>query len=246
MIIGVVHSENTVRNSNSLLSLLKQANPDIILSETDTLSGYFTSDSMLIPPPKWYRIARKMGLGRKMPPEKEVLYKYKKLNPEIIIYPFDITIIDRPQFVKQDRLFETTFIDELNKAYANKEIPAIFSNTHADYIQYSNYLYQVSQKGYTEINQPAVTDSIRAMMKLEQDYFPALIDSVQRLYRFKEQYQQRHQYWQLRNETMARHIMNILKNQPGKRILVLTGLLHKYYLIDLLIKEQKNLEFELK
>jgi hypothetical protein len=246
MIVGVVHTENTNRNSNILLNLVKELDPDIILSETDTLSGYFRNDNSLMPLPKWYKITRTFGIGRKMPPEQEVLYKYKKLNHDVVIYPFDITIKDRPNYVKQEKLFETSFVNELNKASDNKEIPAVFADKHAAYIRYNNYLYEISQKGYIEINQPAVADSIRDMLNHEQRYLPALMDTVKRLQVYKEQYQQRQQYWQLRNETMARHIANIVKNNPGKRILVLTGLLHKHYLIDLLKPEQVKLGFELK
>jgi hypothetical protein len=56
-IIGVIHSENQFRNIDSLLKILKDIKPDLILSETDSLSGYFKSDYTLVEPPKWYKMA---------------------------------------------------------------------------------------------------------------------------------------------------------------------------------------------
>ncbi len=45
-------------------------------------------------------------------------------------------------------------------------------------------------------------------------------------------------FWDLRNKTMADNIYKISKQYPDKRIVVLTGFLHRYYLI----KELNNLD----
>ena len=65
-IIGVIHTENQFRNSDSLLNILKDIKPKLILSEMDTLSGYFNSEYTLLEPPKWWKMARKLKLGNKM------------------------------------------------------------------------------------------------------------------------------------------------------------------------------------
>jgi hypothetical protein len=47
-------------------------------------------------------------------------------------------------------------------------------------------------------------------------------------------------FWDLRNQTMASNIAKAADKNPGKRIVVLTGFLHRYYLIKLLNKMNKN------
>lgn len=44
-------------------------------------------------------------------------------------------------------------------------------------------------------------------------------------------------FWDLRNQTMAKNIYEVAQKYPGKKIVVLTGFLHRYYLI----KELKRL-----
>ena len=64
-IIAVVHNANENRNTDSLLKILKNLKPDLILSEADTLSGYFKTGNTLIDPPGWYKLAKKLNAGRK-------------------------------------------------------------------------------------------------------------------------------------------------------------------------------------
>jgi pheromone shutdown protein TraB len=47
-------------------------------------------------------------------------------------------------------------------------------------------------------------------------------------------------FWDLRNQTMASNIYEIARKYPGKTIVVLTGFLHRYYLIRALNKLNKN------
>ena len=44
--------------------------------------------------------------------------------------------------------------------------------------------------------------------------------------------------WKERNEIMAKNIINAAKENPGKRLVVVTGCEHRYILRDLLAKEQ--------
>ncbi|PIF44203.1 hypothetical protein CLU96_1143 [Chryseobacterium sp. 52] len=38
-------------------------------------------------------------------------------------------------------------------------------------------------------------------------------------------------FWDLRNQTMAKNIYNVAKKHPNKKIVVLTGFLHRYYIL---------------
>jgi hypothetical protein len=245
IILGVVHNENENRNAQIMLPILKEINPDIILSETDTLSGYFKSDYSIIKPPLWYQVFRKIGFAKQMLPEAEVLYLFRKKKKEVIIYPFDIAIEKRNNYVKKQNKFQKNLIQDLNKLNNEGLIPEAFHPQQKLLITYTQYLYEITQQGYVEINRTVVTDSIRDMMHLEYNYLPALLDTASMLKKYKTEYMESKDYWELRNKKMAENILFFMQKHPGKRILIITGLLHKYILIDLLKPAQKNNSFYL-
>jgi hypothetical protein len=233
-IIGVVHFENQFRNSDSLLKMLIDIRPDLILSETDTLSGYFKSDSTLVEPPKWYKIARKLNAGRKMPPEMEVLYRYREINNSLSIYPFDMVIRNRKQYDANQRENENKWVSSLNYASSNNMIPVWALQPHKEFINYNNWFFEISQSSYIYMNRTVITDSIRQMMKLENEYFPRVIDSVQILSGYKQWNSQNTNDWFIRNDIMTKNIIKYIERFKPKKVVVFTGLLHKYILTDLL------------
>lgn len=233
-IIGVVHFENQFRNSDSLFKMLIDIRPDLILSETDTLSGYFKSDSTLVEPPKWYKIARKLNAGRKMPPEMEVLYRYREINNSLSIYPFDMVIRNRKQYDANQRENENKWVSSLNYASSNNMIPVWALQPHKEFINYNNWFFEISQSSYIYMNRTVITDSIRQMMKLENEYFPRVIDSVQILSGYKQWNSQNTNDWFIRNDIMTKNIIKYIERFKPKKVVVFTGLLHKYILTDLL------------
>jgi|GEM_PF-1703006 len=243
-IIGVVHNENENRNADSLFNILKSIKPDLILSESDNLSGYFNKDYSLVTPPNWYRIARKMNLIKKMIPEMKVLYSYKKYAAAVSIYPFDIAIPKRRKYAKNYYKNEKKFVADINLASANNEIPQKLATYHNDYVKYSNWLFETGQKGYFHLNQKGVTDSSKQMIDYEAVYFPKVFESVPRLYNYKHWHIENFNFWKIRNETMSNNILKFIQLRNAKTIVVLTGLLHKYYLINLLeaAKKENNIE----
>jgi hypothetical protein len=244
-IIGVVHSENQFRNADSLLKMLIDIRPDLILSETDTLSGYFKSDYTLVEPPKWYKIARKLNAGRKMPPEMEVLYRYREINNSLSIYPFDMVIRNRKKYDANQRENENKWVASLNYASSNNMIPVWALQSHKEFIIYNNWFFEISQSSYLYMNCTEVTDSIRQMMKLEDEYFPKVIDSVQILSGYKQWYNQNKNDWFMRNDTMTKNILNYIEKFKPKSVVVFTGLLHKYILTDLLTSYNSEKNYKL-
>jgi hypothetical protein len=244
-IIGVVHSENKFRNTDSLLNILKDIKPDLILSEVDTLSGYFKSDYTLVQPPKWYKIARKLKLGRKMPPEMDLLYKYRELNSSVLIYPFDMPIENRKQYVKNIKYKKNLWVTSLNLAFNKNELPDSIVSTHKNYIGFNTWFYDICQTGYFLMNRRVATDSIRQMMKLENEYYPKLFNSVQHLSEYKKWYTDDDAFWKLRNDVMAKNIIRFADTNNAKTVVVFTGLLHKYILTDLLNSYNTGQKYEL-
>jgi hypothetical protein len=213
--------------------------PDIILSEMDTVSNMFKPDYTLRNPPWWYSLATKLHVSRKMVPEHALLYDLQKINPQIIIYPFDLAIPKRGKYVKSDKKFQTAWVRALNKANEKDEIPEIFKQTFENYVTYSNYLHNLHTAGYYFLNRPVVTDSIRTLMQIEYALIPRLMDSIPKLMPFKKKYREEMNFWQHRNEVMVNNIHLFADKHPGKKMVIITGLLHKYILLDLLTDDAK-------
>lgn len=244
-IIGVVHSENKFRNTDSLIIVLKDIKPDLILSETDTLSGYFKSDYTLVEPPKWYKLVRKLEAGRKMPPEMDLLYRYKEIDSSALIFPFDMPIQNRRKYVAVQKEGELKWVSALNHASGNGLIPDTILPSHKEFIAFNNWFFEIGQSYYFIMNRTVTTDSIRAMMKFENEYFPVLLEKVQILSGYKQWYNQNRNDWFVRNDIMTNNILKYIKIFNPKTVVVFTGLLHKYILTDLLNSYNKGQKYEL-
>jgi hypothetical protein len=67
-------------------------------------------------------------------------------------------------------------------------------------------------------------------------------DSLKAMHSF---YNANGEFWNTRNKTMAVHIVNFIRLYPNKRIMILTGAMHKYYLQKELTPLQDKLKFRL-
>lgn len=244
-IISVVHYENQFRNTDSLFNILKNIKPDLILSETDTLSGYFKYDYTLVEPPKWYKIARKLKTGRKMPPEMDILYTYLNYDSTIKIFPFDIPILNRKDDVRLNNSKENEWVAIVNKAYSEKKIPPDLLPLFDLYLRYNHYYVSMLSKSYREINKNVVSDSIRSFMSLEKELNPKLIEILPELDILKDWQIQNSAKWVQRNEVMAKNIIRFTDLVKAKKVVVFTGLLHKYILTDLLNSYNSEQKYEL-
>ncbi|MFN5426604.1 MAG: hypothetical protein ACK5BO_01100 [Bacteroidota bacterium] len=244
-IIGVVHTENACRNADSLFNILQDIKPDLILSETDTLSGYFKSDYTLIEPPGWYKMARKINVGKKMPPEMEVLYKYLNYDSTIKCFPFDMPILNRKDNVVVNNNKEKEWVAIVNKAYSENKITANLLPHFGLYLEYNNYYVSMLKKSYSDINRKVVSDSIRSFMALEKKVNPKLIEILPELVKLEEWQKKNSQEWLHRNEVMAKNVIRFTELSKSKKTVILTGLLHKYILKDLLSSSNTDGKYEL-
>ena len=244
-IIGVVHSENKYRNSDSLLNILKDLKPDLILDESDSTTSFFPRQYLLSKPPWWYIVGRKLSLLRKMPPEVEVLFKYKKIDSNIKILPFDKKINNKKRFMKLYLKSERKWYSFLNSAFANGLIPDSLTNVHETYMKYNNWLHNTFNKGYKEINNPNVIDSVRQFQMIEEKYISDLITRDALFSKFKTWLPIYKDFWFVRNTTMSKNIIKMAENAKARKVVVFTGLLHKYSLTDSLNSYNTGWKFEL-
>jgi pheromone shutdown protein TraB len=245
VVIGTMHTPNNIMHADSLLSILKVIQPDVLLIETDTLSSYFKGGYQLIEPPGWYKRASKLKLARRMPPEHEVMYAYRDIKPNVVLLPFDIAIADRKKYKKEKDANEARFLQALN-ALSASSVSDYRKQVHNQYVQLNNTFVGIHEQGYHAMNQPAITRMTSEMMQLEATHYTAIMDSVASMAQFKPAYMEERAFWDKRNKTMAENILRFVAQYPGKTFVVFTGLLHKYYLMDLLQGQQQAHHFELK
>lgn len=242
-IIGVVHDENECRNADSLFNILQDIRPDLILSESDSLDGYFKPDYTLVEPPKWYKMARKLNVVKKMPPEMEVLYTYRNYDSTIKILPFDMTLNRKKSALFDKKEEEWDAI--VNKAHKEKKIAAGLLPLFKLHINNMNYLTSQFEKSYREINKNVVSDSIRYLMVVERELNFKLIEDLPELVRFKDWQSKKVEDWLNRNSIMTKNILRFSELTKARKVVVLTGLLHKYILKDLLSSSNTDGKYEL-
>jgi hypothetical protein len=102
---------------------------------------------------------------------------------------------------------------------------------------HNNYVYDIYNKSLEEINLPIIYNKGKEMEEMESNVMIPLarkykIDSVA----LNEYISDQH-FGEARNRYMANKVLAIASAHQGKRIIVLTGLNHKYFLIDALTKQ---------
>jgi len=234
VIIAVSHTESRFMNTDSLLLVLQKVKPDLILDEMQSPSGFYTKEKELRDLPKSVQLRTKLGIGKKIPPEKLVLYEYLKIDPNIIIRPFDIYIKDRNKYIRQDSEWENKFFAIVNDPNYSNTLSSYQTDLFLQYVRLNNFLYDITRKSYFDMNQPDVPDSLRKMIAVSDPFIMSIVDSVPIAGSLKPYYEKNKIFWRERNEKMANNIIEYIQEYPGKRIVVLTGLLHKHYLMDLL------------
>jgi hypothetical protein len=180
-----------------------------------------------------------------MPPEMDLLYRYKEIDSSSLIFPFDMPIQNRRKYVAIQKKDEIKWVSALNHASANGLIPDTILPSHKEFIAFNNWFFEIGQSNYFIINRTVTTDSIRAMMKFEYEYFPILLDKVQILSEYKQWYNQNRNDWFVRNDIMTNNILKYIERFKPKTVVVFTGLLHKYILTDLLNSYNKEQKYAL-
>ncbi|MBL0884664.1 MAG: hypothetical protein IBJ16_15190 [Chitinophagaceae bacterium] len=227
-------------NTDSLFSILQKIKPDVILDEMQSPSRQYTKEKELRKLPITAGIRTKLGIGKKPSPEKLVLYKYKKFYPVIIIRPFDIYVEDRRKYFLRYEAWEKNFYSILNNPKHSNTFSPFQKKLFYEYLRLNNYMYDLTQKSYLDMNQSHVSDSLRQMLAITDPFFTSVLDSLEIAAPLKPYYEKNKFFWGERNEKMTSNILEYVEQYPGTRIVVLTGLLHKHCLIDLLNQSPKK------
>lgn len=242
IVIGTLHKPEPNFNSEILFNILEDVKPDFILRELD--SSFFTSD---------FRHKSVSNSNEGMASERYVeKYPTAKLRP----YEFEgrneyrINIGSRPT----DGL-TTKLLDSLNKANL---LSTSESTIHNKYRALLEPLIVLASKSPENFNNPT-TDSICAERQYYQYKMLPKITNVRDEFSthfhtkpnrqkisYRDGFQLACDFWDLRNQSMAKNIMTISEQNKGKRIVVLCGFMHRYYLLSELKRLTKDKDIILK
>ncbi len=242
IVIGTQHHPAPNFNSEILLNILEDVKPDLILLERD--SAFFTSD---------FKLKSTLNSNEGMASEKYVeKYSKAKLRP----YGFEgrieyrIKIGSRPT----DGL-TTSLLDSLNKANLLSPEEAEIHNKFKALLEPLKIAASKSPEHFNN----ATTDSICAERQYYQYKMLPKITNVRDEFAthfhtkpngqkisYRDGFQLACDFWDLRNQTMAKNIMTMAEINKGDRIVVLNGFMHRYYILKELKRLTKGKDIVLK
>ena len=218
VIIGTVHSGNNEFGHKELFNELETQRPDIILSEQST------------PFNKVFGL-RTASFLRLMKPDIEqmAIQKYTNRYRNCVVLPFDTTISERPKYKRDLQVKSRAVIEALLKANLAAEDSIGFANYIVKTNSYYELLLNKSLKG---INEKNLINRSRELYALENDTVRQLVIKYCADASLQKWYLDDQIFWEQRNNYMVTQIRKIASEYRGKKIVVLAGLNHKYFLLD--------------
>ena len=246
VIIGVKHSPSPSLNSDSLFKVVANLKPDLILIEQDSVSSTFKS-GVFKPFPDWVMsLRRTFGWGKRSVVY-NFLHKYYHDFPKVIIKPMDVAFngTDREKYIEEYLQLEEDLDVAISEAYDRKEMSDYRASVNLTRDKLGAFAVARIYGSLQDINADSTTEAIRQLEMLENVHFKALVDSVHSLQRFSSRVHKQLQLAEFRDEEMVQQILRYIQEYRGKRIVVVVGVLHRYYQLDKLAPKREQLNFKI-
>lgn len=230
-IIGTIHNPSEKYSIDILVDIFRKVNPQVILCELD--SSFFTSSFELL------EACRKSQEG-------QAVTKFQSICPKIIIRPYDIE--GRNKFYEQHNYFklEEEFNNKMDDLYTGNKLDEksdLVWQVIGDFTE----LEMIYIKDSPEVINSAVFDSL---IKKRHFYMfngqKKLVEINSELHPYKDYVNLDNDFWIKRNDAMVSNIIHFSKEFAGKKIVVICGCEHRYYLRGKLLEKQKDNNFVLR
>ena len=200
-----------------------EQNPDIILWEQEDefkrVFGLLTAYRLKIARPTVEQMA---------------LQKLTQKNKSLPILGFDTLFKSKKDYIKKSIKINDSIHEQLYHARLTVE----------DSLAYDKYaklrnetLDQYLEGTLSNVNSPAVYEKEISIREMERNIIAPLADKYVYDKILVNEFKEELSFWIARNDYMVKRILEVTRNQNGKKIIVLTGLAHKYYLVDKLKNE---------
>lgn len=227
IVIGNLHKPVPNYNSEILFNILEKIQPDFILQEQD--SAAFTKDFK-------FKKEQKENEGK-------ASQKYIKKYPNTQLRPYEFEGRNQYRIDKGMRPTDgltIKLVDSLYKTGLLTASEAEIFKTYKDALEPLKVNASKPPKNFNNSN----NDSLCEKRQYYQYKMVPKITNVRPEFQnrfvikpngekisYKDGYRLWADFWDLRNQTMAKNIMKIASQNKGKKIVVLCGFMHRYYII---------------
>ena len=227
-LIGTAHEEKNYINADSLTNALNKIKPDLILVELE--EKYFTKD---------YQFNLEKYPDLLSTNENIASHKYQQIH-RVKLRPFEIE--GRNEFYRREKYFdkENQMFDEMLDLYKNNKLS---ENCKIDFEILLSTLRSYSDvkfRSLSEANSDVATKFFAITNEINFDLMISIVKQTKELEKWLKFSELRKDFWNRRNKAMFDKIKSYSEEYPHKRIVVLVGNDHKYFLLKLL--KQSNFE----
>ena len=234
IVLGTVHQPVDNFNVDSLYNLLVKIQPDIILHELD--SSFFTETLEL-------KEQENGGL------EHQATIKYVQDFP-VKIRPYEFEGRNEYRIEQGIRPTDGFTWELLDSLYKHNKLNQEHREIMMRYYQLTDSLNSFAFMGARAFNNSVTDEVARERQSVQYQELQTITNQrkefAERTHTksngekitYQEAYRLAGAFWDLRNQTMARNILTVVKQNPGARIVVLNGYFHRYYLISELEKQR--------
>ena len=241
-ILGTVHFETDKIKRDDFYRYLDSVSPAIILFERDSK----TLNRMLNKTDFFWQFMSAFKSGNKV--ESFISLKYIKQNPEAKVLPYEWEEFIEYQFKHNLSSNTSKLINVVLKLNRENLLTSEQSSVVKKYLAINKSYWQISRnaKNIADFNNETADNIIRERQLYLYKYVPEIANEREELAQFNDFIPVHMKYWDTRNKAMVKNILNQIKLNPNKKIVVLNGYTHRYYLMDELKKYQKEFNFTLK
>ena len=242
IVLGTVHFPTPTFNADSLYDTLETLRPDLILFEIDSAR----LAQVLEPPPLAQRLGRALG-WEATPNEAAAVAKYQHQHPAALVRPYEWG--RRDQFHRQHGILSTPGL-VFSKLKTLREAGQLTPRQQRVLATYDSLTARLNALGSTQplaaLNSAAADSLAQRRQNSQYHQLKTIVDENEGLREFRAFYEVNERYWDIRNRAMARNIARYVALYPGRRLVVLCGFNHRYYLRRELLKQEAELHFRLR
>jgi hypothetical protein len=232
VLIGTVHKATANFKQDDLVGILERLNPGLILFEVD--SSFLDHDSPQLLPQY-----------RKISMEAEAVTTFQGKS-HVPVHAYDIE--GRNQFYQEHNYFDLQAkrSQALGNLYRQHKLEPEASALFEIVVDFDGIRDAIMQDRPEVINSRASDAAIERKLHYAQVGIRRIIEVTPSLAQFAAFTDLDSEFWERRNKTMVNNILKSTKDFSGKRIVVICGFEHRYFLIRLLQAEEARAGFMLR
>lgn len=240
-VVGSMHFETDNFKRDDLYSYINKVSPSIILYESDEK----TVNRMVKRTDFFNQLMSSFNNGKRV--ESFVALRYLKNHPESKVLGYEWEERDRFHFKHNYRKNMSKLVGTAIKLNKEKVLSHEESKIMNEFLKVNKKYYNLgNSKTIYDINNPISDSIVRIRQEFVYHKIPQILKTKELSDELREFLPVHMSYWDTRNKAMVNNIVNQIKKNPNKRIVVLNGNSHRYYLIDELKKLEEEYDFSVK